>query len=66
LTERLDRLTDAYIDRNDRKGSLTNAKKAGVLADQRGIDEQLAALKENPHAVEHHMREFFELAKARD
>ena len=43
---------------------LYERKKAALLADQRGIDEQLAALKENPHAVEHHMREFFELAKS--
>ena len=63
LTERLDRLTDAYIDRIIEK-DIYERKKAALLAEQRGIEEQRAALKENPAAVEHRMKEFFELAKS--
>src|SRR6266516_231942 len=63
LTERLDRLTDAYIDRKIEK-DIYERKKAALLAEQRGTEEQRAALKENPAAVEHRMKEFFELAKS--
>ena len=62
LTERLDRLTDAYIDRMIEK-DVYERKKTALLADQSGIEEQRAALKENPAAAEHRLTEFFELAK---
>ena len=63
LTDRLDRLTDAYIDRMIEK-DIYERKKAALLVEHKGIDEQRTALKENPAAAEHRLTEFFELAKS--
>src|SRR6266516_6259828 len=58
------RSADRCLHRPHNRKDIYERKKAALLAEQRGTEEQRAALKENPAAVEHRMKEFFELAKS--
>jgi DNA invertase Pin-like site-specific DNA recombinase len=61
LQDRLNRLTDAYIDGTIEK-DLFERRKTTLLIDQKGVEEQLAALEANGQSVPDRLQEFLELA----
>jgi hypothetical protein len=61
LQDRLNRLTDAYIDRVIEKEIFEERKRA-LLMERKDLEEKLAQLKENSRSVPDQLSEFLELA----
>ena len=61
LDDRLNRLTDAYIDRLIEK-DLFETRKTALLLERKGLEEQLKALNDNEVAVPDRLTKFLELA----
>lgn len=63
LRERLDRLTDAYIDRMIEK-DVFETRKASLLARRRDLEEKITELREHGQSLPERVEEFFELASS--
>src|SRR5260370_35332997 len=61
VSERLARLTDAYID-NALEKDLFEERKAAILFERREIEEGLSALKNNARSIPEEIQKFLELA----
>ena len=63
LTERLNRLTDAFLDQAIER-ELYEEKKTALLFERRGIEDQLSSFKANQRSIPDELQKFLELAGA--
>jgi hypothetical protein len=63
IQERLNRLTDAYIDQAIER-ELFEKRKSSLLLEQKGIEEKIAQMKEGGQSVPDRLAKFLELAES--